>query len=103
MRILSNGLRTCKNGCKVEIQWSVRLGQQENRAQDAQKGRPARPQRAKRRRRTFRYVELLSKARTPLADFFSILLDGVMGGDEEGSEVPEPLKVGPTAFLKFIG
>src|SRR5712692_8039985 len=42
--------------------------------QDAQKGRPARPQRAKRRRRTLRYVELLSEARMPLADFFSILL-----------------------------
>ena len=27
----------------VEIQWSAHLGQQENRAQDAQKGRPARP------------------------------------------------------------
>jgi len=26
------------------------------------------------RRRTLRYVELLSEARTPLADFFSILL-----------------------------
>ena len=34
----------------------------------------ARPQRAKRRRRTLRYVELLSEARTTLADFFSILL-----------------------------
>ena len=32
-------------------------------------------------RRTLRYVELLSEARTPLADFFSILLEagGVMG------------------------
>src|ERR1700704_3423122 len=30
-------------------------------------------------------------------------LDGVMGGDEEGSEVPEPLKVGPTAFFKLVG
>ena len=38
------------------------------------KGHPARPQRAKKRRRTLRYVELLSEARTPLADFFSILL-----------------------------
>ncbi|WHZ13684.1 MAG: hypothetical protein OJF52_000518 [Nitrospira sp.] len=42
--------------------------------QDAQKGRPARPQQAKRRRILFRYVEPLSEARTPLADFFSILL-----------------------------
>jgi hypothetical protein len=51
------------------------LGQQENTAQDAQKRCPARPQQAKRRRRTLRYVELLSEARTPLADFFSILSD----------------------------
>jgi len=73
--------------------------------QDAQKGCPARPQRAKRRGGTFRtscgpfairmnpgerispssssdirrasvrYVEPLSEARTPLADFFSILLE----------------------------
>src|SRR5580765_5710214 len=43
-------------------------------SQDAQKARPARPQRAKRRRRTLRYAEPLSDARTPLADFFSILL-----------------------------
>src|SRR6266850_4600276 len=56
--------------------------------QDAQKGQTshtpnpgaprralsqARPQRAKRRRRTLRYVELLSEARTLLADFFSFL------------------------------
>lgn len=30
-------------------------------------------------------------------------LAGVLGGDEEGSEVPEPLKVWPTAFFKFVG
>ena len=34
---------------RPESHWSVRLGQQEHTAQDAQKGRPARPQRAKRR------------------------------------------------------
>ncbi len=60
--------------------------------QDAQKGQTfhppnpgaprraipqARPQRAKRRRRTLRCVELLSEARTPLADFFSFLLEGI--------------------------
>ena len=43
--------------------------------QDAQKGCPARPQRAT--RRTLRYVEPLSDARTTLADFFSILVDGL--------------------------
>jgi hypothetical protein len=62
----------------VEIQLPARLGQQENAAQDAQKGRPARPQRAKKRRRTLWYVELLSEARTPLAGFFSILLENAL-------------------------
>ena len=42
--------------------------------QDAQKGRPARPQQAKRRIVLLRYGEPLSDARTPLADFFRILL-----------------------------
>ena len=65
-----------KNYCgTMEIQWWAHLAQQENTVQDAQKGRPARPQRAWRRRRTLGYVELLSEARTPLADFFSILLE----------------------------
>jgi hypothetical protein len=50
-----------------------------------------------------RFTVLGSEARTQLADFFSILLDGVMGGDEEGSQVPEPLKVWPTAFFKLVG
>ena len=42
--------------------------------QDAQKGRPARPQRAKGRGVPSGYVEGLNDARTPLADFFSILV-----------------------------
>jgi hypothetical protein len=63
-----------KNYCvTVEVQSPACLGLEENTTQDAQKGCPARPQRAKKRRRTLRYVELLSEARTPLADFFSIL------------------------------
>jgi hypothetical protein len=53
---------------------------------------PAQPWRAKTRlvpskaaaseeaRRTLRYVEPLSDVRTPLADFFSILLEGSPGG-----------------------
>jgi len=68
----------------VEIQWPAHLGTQENTTQDAQKVRPARPQRVKRRRRTLRYVELLSEARTPLADFFSILLVNRMTNTEAG-------------------
>jgi hypothetical protein len=67
--------RLRKNYCDtVEFHWPTRLGHQKNIAQDTQKVRPARPQRAKRRRRTLRYVELLNEVRTPLADFFSILL-----------------------------
>ena len=72
----SRRLGVCeKNYCgTVEIQSPARLGLEDNTAQDDQKSCPARPQRAKRRRRTLRYVELLSEARTPLADFLSILL-----------------------------
>ncbi len=43
--------------------------------QDAQKGHPARPQRVKRRIVLLSYVEPLNEARTPLVDFFRILLD----------------------------
>ena len=43
--------------------------------QDAQKGRPARPQQAKRRIVLGPYGEPLVAARTPLADFFRILLE----------------------------
>jgi hypothetical protein len=42
--------------------------------QDAQKGCPARPQRVKGRGVPSGYVEGLNDARTPLADFFSIML-----------------------------
>jgi hypothetical protein len=44
-------------------------------SQDAQKGRSARPQRVKGRGVPSGYVEGLNDARTPLADFFSILLE----------------------------
>jgi hypothetical protein len=30
-------------------------------------------------------------------------LDDVMGGDEEGSELSESLKIGPAVFLKLVG
>jgi hypothetical protein len=42
--------------------------------QEAQKFRPARPQRVKARGVPLGYVEGLNDARTPLADFFSLLL-----------------------------
>ena len=46
--------------------------------QDAQKGHPARPQRVKGRGVPSGYVEGLNDARTKLAGFFSILLDGFL-------------------------
>ena len=30
-------------------------------------------------------------------------LDAVVGRNEEGSEAPEPVKVGPTIFVQFVG
>ena len=51
------------------------MGTQYMNLQDAQKGRPARPQQAKRRIVLAPYGEPLSAARTPLADFFRILLE----------------------------
>ena len=61
---------------RPELHWPTRLEQQENAGQDAQKGRPARPQQAKRRGVRFGTLSLpLNDARTPLADFFSILLE----------------------------
>ncbi len=64
----------------------------QNRPQDAQKGRPARPQRTKRRIVLVPYGEPLSDARTPLADFFRILLEqnapGVRAGQRPGREIP---------------
>ena len=53
----------------------------QNHPQDAQKGRPARPQRAKGRIVLVQYGESLRDARTPLADFFRILL-GLEAGHE---------------------
>ena len=34
---------------------------------------------------------------------FGNRLDSVMGGDEEGSELSEPLKVEPAVFVKLAG
>ena len=52
-----------------------RAAQQRAFPQDAQKACPARPQRVKIRGVPLGYVEGLNDARTPLADFFSILLE----------------------------
>jgi hypothetical protein len=45
-----------------------------NYSQDAQKGPTSKAASSEEARRTLRYSEVLSDARTPLADFFSILL-----------------------------
>ena len=54
--------------------WAPRAVPRHYTLQDAQKGRPARPQRTKGRIVLLWYGEPLSDARTPLADFFRILL-----------------------------
>jgi len=46
---------------------------------------------SKEARRTLRYVEPLSEARTTLADFFSILLEGPPGGANQIKIVGEQL------------
>jgi hypothetical protein len=63
IRLLRNTLRSTDAPCRYH-----------NNPKDVQKGRPARPQQAKRRIVLAPYGELLSAARTPLADFFRILL-----------------------------
>ena len=57
--------------------WAPRAVPRQYTLQDAQNGRPARPQRAKGRIVLLRYGEPLSDARTPLADFFRILLERI--------------------------
>ena len=58
--------------------WSVVVDARHLISQDAQTGRSARPQLAKGRGVRSWYVEALSDARTPLADFFSILLKEIV-------------------------
>ena len=50
-------------------------------------------------RRTLRYVEPLSDARTPLADFFSILLDLQLG--DGGNEQIEKMPISRRTLLAF--
>jgi hypothetical protein len=48
--------------------------------------------------------EEVAWGRSMITQFYSgSKLDGVMGGDEEGSELSEPLKVGPAVFVKLAG
>ena len=89
-----------------KFHWPARIGQQENRAQDAQKGQTSHPPTLARQdapclwqgrsseagpRFTFhasRFTVPGSDARTPLADFFSILL----GIDKWSSKINEAAK-----------
>ncbi len=78
------------------VAFRTRAVSRQNRPQDAQKGRPARPQRTKRRIVLVPYGEPLSDARTPLADFFRILLEA------NGSFLParpEPAETGSCLML----
>ena len=74
-RVLVSCGKTILACVSVAAQWHTRS----TSPQDAQKGRPARPQRVKTRGVPSGYVEDLNDVRTPLADFFSILLE--LGGE----------------------
>ena len=60
-----------------ERQWSARVAQEKNIPAGCSKRLFSKAAASEAARRTLRYVEPLSDARTPLADFFSILLEGV--------------------------
>ena len=75
--------------------------------QDAQKGRSARPQASRNRRRTLRgYVEDFDESRTPLADFFSILLesdaDFIQVSEQVGRILIDPIGSRPLQLLTAI-
>jgi hypothetical protein len=77
-----------------EIQWSPSMGQQNTTLQDAQKF--VQQGRSKRRGDPYsvRYVEPLSEARTPLAEFVSILL--------EFRTIPSPVSIVATVWLQVF-
>ena len=58
-----------------ERQWSARMAQHKNIYPGCSKRPFSKAAASEEARRTLRYVEPLSDARTPLADFFSILLE----------------------------
>ena len=58
-----------------ERQWSARMAQHKNIYAGCSKRPFSKAAASEEARRTLRYVEPLSDARTPLADFFSILLE----------------------------
>jgi hypothetical protein len=69
--------------------------------QDTQKGRPARPQLAKKRIVHAPYGKLLSAARTPLADFFRILLDAHVFRDPDFGFVQNVFEAGEAGKWKL--
>ena len=58
----------------AELRWPVRLGYEAHPPAGCSKRPSGKAAASEEARRTLRYVEPLSAARTPLADFFSILL-----------------------------
>jgi len=72
--------------------WSARVAQQKNISAGCSKRPFSKAAASEEARRTLRYVEPLSDARTPLADFFSILLDS-----------PQPHRsVGLAGLVEFL-
>ena len=59
----------------LERRWSAQVAQQKNIYTGCSKRPFSKAAASEEARRTFQYVEPLSDARTPLSDFFSILLD----------------------------
>ncbi len=90
-RLLRNTRRSTQTWCRYQ-----------HRPQAAQKGCPARPQQAKRRIVLAPYGELLSAARTPLADFFRSLLVVFMGGWSVAACAPPTPKVAPSVAPAMI-
>ncbi len=74
IRVVPSRLRKNYAGTP-ERRWSVRVAQQKNISAGCSKRPFSKAAASKEARRTLRYVEPLSDARTPLADFFSILLE----------------------------
>ena len=75
------------------VAFRTRAVSPQNSPQDAQEGRSARPQRTKRRIVLVPYGEPLSDARTPLADFFRILLERLAGRPQIRHHARQPLLI----------
>src|SRR5882762_1491246 len=67
----------------AELRCSARVAQQQNISAGCSKRPFSKAAASEEARRTLRYVEPLSDARTPLADFFSILLKHLIQGAQK--------------------